>query len=116
MGSARHVWGLVTGRDWAVSRSAGVAGDAHGRWSLERRAVSVQRRAAHRLIACATRPGGVPAAVPEAGLMAHQHLTRAEGVAIRAVRGRVDDPLPGRGLYQLAQHGYEANRADSHRA
>jgi len=35
MGSARHVWGLVTGRDWAVSRSAGVAGDAHRRRPFE---------------------------------------------------------------------------------
>ena len=37
-------WGFGDGQDWAVSRSAGVAGDPHGRWSLERRAVSVQRR------------------------------------------------------------------------
>jgi hypothetical protein len=52
-------------------------------------------------------PCGVPAAVPEAGLVAHQHLTRAEAVAVRASGGRVDDPLPGRRLYQLAQHGYK---------
>ena len=103
MGSARRVWGLVTGRDWAVSRSAGVAGDAHGRWPVERRAVGVERRPVHRLIACAAGPGGVPAAVPEAGLMTNQDFTGAEGVAIGAARW-VGDKLPGRGLHWVAQH------------
>ena len=74
MGSARHVWGLVTGRDWAVSRSAGVAGDAHRRRPFECRAVGVERRPVHRLIACAACPGGVPAAVTEAGLMPDEDL------------------------------------------
>ena len=40
----RPGWEFGDGQDWAVSRSAGVARDPHGRWSLERRAVSVQRR------------------------------------------------------------------------
>ena len=99
MGSARHVWGLVTGRDWAVSRSAGVAGDAHGRWSLERRAVSIQRRAEHRLIACAACPCGVSAAVAETGLMTDEHLPGAELVPVRTAPRLLGDPLPGRGLY-----------------
>ena len=98
MGSARHVWGLVTGRDWAVSRSAGVAGDAHGRWPLERRAVSVERRPVHRLIACAARPGGVSAAVAKASLMPDKHFAGAEGVAVGASARWVGDPQPGRGL------------------
>ena len=84
MGSARHVWGLVTGRDWAVSRSAGVAGDAHGRRPIECRAVGVERRPVHRLIACAAGPCGVPAAVAEAGLMADEHLSGDELVTTRA--------------------------------
>ena len=115
MGSARHVWGLVTGQDWAVSRSAGVAGDAHGRWPVECRAVGVERRPVHRLIACAAGPGGVPAAVAEAGLMADEDLAGAELVPVRASRRWVGDPLPGRGLHELAQHDDEANRVDSQR-
>ena len=31
----------------------------------------------------------------------------AELVAVRATRRRVGDPLPGRGLHQLAQHNYK---------
>ena len=61
----------------------------------------------YRRIACAARPGGVPAAMTEAGLMADQDLARAKGVTIRASRRRVDDPLPVRRLYQLAQHSTE---------
>ena len=35
-------------------------------------------------------------------------MATAEAVAIGAARGRVGgDPLPGRRLYQLAQHGYK---------
>jgi hypothetical protein len=116
MGSARHVWGLVTGRDWAVGRSAGVAGDAHGRRPIERRAVGVCRRPVHRLIARPARPCGVPAAVPETSLVTDENLSGAGLVTVRATRRQVHDPLPGRGLYKLAQHDYEANRADSHRA
>jgi hypothetical protein len=36
--------------------------------------------------------------------MADEDLVWTEGVPIGAVRGRVGDPLPGRGLYQLAEH------------
>ena len=39
--------------------------------------------------------------------MTHQDLVGAEAVAIGATRRRVDDPLPGRGLHQLAQHDYK---------
>ena len=66
--------------------------------------MDIERRPIHRLIAAAARPGGVPAAVAEAGLMTHQDLVGAEGVAVGAVRGWVIDPLPGRGLHALAQH------------
>jgi hypothetical protein len=58
----------------------------------------------HRLIACAARPGGVSAAVTETGLIADEDLAGAQRVTVGASRRRVGDPLPGRGLYQLAQH------------
>ena len=44
------------------------------------------------------------AAEPEARLMADEDLAGSEAVSVRATRRRVGDPLPGRGLYQLAQH------------
>ena len=36
--------------------------------------------------------------------MAYQHLPGTEGVTVRASRRWLDDPLPGRGWYELAQH------------
>ena len=36
--------------------------------------------------------------------MTDEHLAGAEVVAVRASGRRVGDPLPGRGLHQLAQH------------
>jgi hypothetical protein len=54
--------------------------------------------------------------MPETRLVADEDFAWAERVSIRTSRRRVGDPLPARGLYQLAQHDYEANRADSHRA
>ena len=110
-----HV-GVGDGPDWAVGRSAGVAGDAHGRWPIERRAVGVDRWPVHRLVASPARPCGVPAAVPETSLVTDENLSGAGLVTGRATRRQVRDPPPGRGLYKLAQHDYEANRADSHRA
>jgi hypothetical protein len=51
-------------------------------------------------------PGGVSAAaVSEASDVTDQDLVRAEEVAVRAARRWVSDPLPGRRLHQLAQHG-----------
>ena len=35
--------------------------------------------------------------------MPDEDLIRAERVPVRAAAGRVGDPFPGRGLYQLAQ-------------
>ena len=46
----------------------------------------------------------MPAAVPEAGLVADQDLVGAERVPVRASRWRVGDPIPGGRLHQLAQH------------
>jgi len=46
----------------------------------------------------------VPAAVAEAGLMAHEDLAGAEGVPVRASRRRAGHPLAVRRLHQLAQH------------
>ena len=87
-----------------VDASAVSRGDTHCRRPIERRAVRVEWRPVHRLVARAAGPGGVAAAVPEAGLMADEDLAGAEAVPVRASRRRVGDPLPGRGLYQLAQH------------
>jgi len=50
---------------------SGATRDPHCRRAIERRAVNVERRPVQRLIACAACPGGVSAAVPEAGLMAY---------------------------------------------
>ncbi len=67
----------------------------------------VEQRPVHRLIAYAAGPGGVTAAVAEAGLMTDEDLTGAEAVAVGASRRRVDDPLAGRRLYKFAQHAYK---------
>ena len=42
--------------------------------------------------------------MPEAGLMSDEDLARAEPVPVRASRRGMGDPLPVRGLYELAQH------------
>ena len=105
MRSARHVWGLVTGQDWAVSRSAGVAGDAHGRWSLECGAVRVHRRPENHGIAAGTGPRNVAApAVSKADDMSDEELIRAKSVPIWATGRWSGDPLPVGRLHQLAQH------------
>ena len=54
------------------------------------------------LIACEAGPGGVSAAVPEAGLMADENLSGTEWVSVGAARRRVADPRPGRRLHQVA--------------
>jgi hypothetical protein len=45
------------------------------------------------------------AAVTEARDVADEDLIRAEWMTVGAARRRVGDPLPGRGVNQLAQHG-----------
>jgi hypothetical protein len=56
-------------------------------------------------------PAGMSAAaVSKAGDVANEDLIRPEGVPVRASRRRVGDPLPGRGLHQLAKHGFQAIR------
>jgi len=59
----------------------------------------------HRLVACAARPCGVAAAVAEARLVADEHLAGAERVPVLAAGRWVGDPLPARGLHEIAQHG-----------
>jgi hypothetical protein len=86
----------------ARHRSGSDVGDAHRRRPFQACAVRVERRPVHRLVACATGPGGVAAAVSEAGLMPDEDLPGAERVAVRAAARRVGDPLPGRRLHQLA--------------
>ena len=44
--------------------------------------MGVEGRTVHRLIACATCPGGVSAAVPETSSMPYQHLVDGEGVPV----------------------------------
>ena len=59
----------------------------------------------HRLVALSAGPCGVAAAaVSETGDISDQHLAGAELVTVRASGRWVRDPLPGRRLYQLAQH------------
>ena len=74
----------------------------------------VQRRTVDRLIALATRPGGMPAAMAEAGLVTHQHVTGTKAVPVRylALRG-VDVVIASISLSGLV--GCEASQV-SHRA
>ena len=44
--------------------------------------MGVERRPVHRLVACAACPGGVAAAVTEAGVMADEDLVGAEWVPV----------------------------------
>ena len=60
-------WGVGDGPGLGSMPFSRGAGDAHGRRSVERRAVSVQRPAVHRLIAGSAGPCGVPATVTETG-------------------------------------------------
>ena len=69
--------------------------------------MGVERWPVHRLIACAAGPCGVSAAVAETGLMPYEDLVGSECVSVRAMRGRVGDPVPGRRLHELAQHNYK---------
>jgi hypothetical protein len=70
--------------------------------------MNVEWRPVHRLVACAACPCGVSTAMSQAGNMSDEHLSRAECVPVRAPCWRVDDPLPGRGLHQFAQHKSQA--------
>jgi hypothetical protein len=67
--------------------------------------MSAERRPVHGLVAYAAVPAGVSAAaVPEAGDVTDEDLVRPEGVSVRVSGWRVNDPLPGYGLYQFAEH------------
>jgi hypothetical protein len=83
----------------APAGSASAGRDPYSRRPVECLAVRAEGRTVHRLVACAAGPGGVSAAVAEAGLMPYEYFAGAEGVPVRASRRRVGDPLPGRGLY-----------------
>jgi hypothetical protein len=73
--------------------------------TLEGRAVGVERWwPEHRLVACQARPGGVPAAVAEAGLMSYEDLVGAEGMAAWATHGWLGNPRPARCSDQLTLH------------
>ena len=92
MGSGRHRGDLAD--------SASLGRDPHCRWSFKRGAVLRQRWTIDDGVADSAVPAGVPAAaVTKARLMADEHLAGSEPVAAWAVRRRVRDPLPGRGLY-----------------
>jgi hypothetical protein len=67
--------------------------------------VGIEGRPVDRGVALSTMPAGVSSpAVSEAGSVPDEDLVRPERVPVGAMRGRVGDPLPGRGLHQLAQH------------
>ena len=75
--------------------------------------VSVERRPEHRRIAGAARPGGVPAAVTEAGLVTDEDGS-GRAVAIGASRGWVGDPSSGRGLHEVAEHPIKPRPRGNH--
>ena len=54
------------------------------------------------------------AAVAEAGLMTDEELVRAERVAVGASRRWVGDPLPGRGLNEVAEHPIKPRPRGNH--
>jgi hypothetical protein len=64
----------------------------------------VEWRSVDRQIARAARPGRVPASVTETRLMAHEHRAGAERMPVGASRRWAGEPLPGGGLYEVAQH------------
>ena len=61
----------------------------------------------NRVVALPAGPGSVSTAVTETGLMAYKNFAGTEAVTVGTVARRVGDPLPGRGLHQLAQHDYQ---------
>ena len=81
---------------------------------IQRRAVHVERRPVHGLVAHAAGPGGVPAAMAEAGDVTDQDVVRPEGVAVGASRGWVGDPSPGRGLHEVADHPIKPRPRGNH--
>ena len=88
-----HRCGCVTGSGiWCSTRTRsrvlvtdlGGVGDPYSRRAVERFAVCVERWPVHGLIACAAGPGGVAAAVTEAGLVTDEDLVSAERMPVRA--------------------------------
>jgi hypothetical protein len=77
--------------------------------------VSVEGRPVEHGIACSAVPARVTASgVTEAGDMANEDLIRAERVAVGASRGRMRDPLPGRGLHEVADHPIKPRPRGNH--
>jgi hypothetical protein len=103
-GAIRHLGGVilaegsrkVNAMTWCftccISR-----GDSHHGGPFECRAVRVQGLARTPCVARAAGPGGVPAALPEASLITHEHPAGAEVVPVRAAGRRVSDPRAARG-------------------
>jgi len=73
-------------------------GDSHGRRSSRRRAVGVERRPVHSLVAVAACPGGVPAACPRETLDGLRALRRGRGCArwVIGSAGQIDRPTRSR--------------------
>ena len=73
-------------------------GDSHGRRSSRRRAVGVERRPVHSLVAVAACPGGVPAACPRETLDGLRALRRGRGCArwVIGSAGQIDRPTQSR--------------------
>jgi hypothetical protein len=94
--------------------AAGGAAKTQRRWPVQRRAVAVERRPVPRLVAHPAGPGGVAATLAEARLMSHEHLVGPERVPVGASRRRVGDPLPGRGLHEIAEHPIKPRPRGNH--
>ena len=90
---------------------AGVPPLVSGDMPPEARAVDVERRPVHRLVADSTRPRGVPAAVTEASLMTDEHRPGAEVVAAWATHGWSGDPMPAAIPNQIADRVHESRLA-----
>jgi hypothetical protein len=88
--------------DWRLSP---LIRDPHCRWPIKRTAVGIHRRPENHGIAAGTGPRNVAtAAVTKADHVPDKDLIRAEAVPVGAAGRWMRDPLPGRGLNQLAQH------------
>lgn len=76
-------------------------------------AVRVERRPVHRVVTHPARPRGVPTtAVPMAGDVPDEYLTRPERMTMSATQRWLRDPRARRGADQLTDLGHDADRTD----
>jgi hypothetical protein len=88
-----------------LAHASGRLVDMAGHWRpFQRHAVLRERRPLDDGVAGCTPPTGVPtSAMPKADDVSNEDLIRPEPTAVGAARRPVGDPLPARGLHQLAK-------------